>query len=223
MTTRVTIVDDQAMVRTGLASIVDGEPDLEVVGLAANGVEAIAEVGRTSPDVVLIDIRMPVMDGLEATQRLTSGGYPGRVLVLTTFDVDEYVYAALRAGASGFLLKDAPAEELVEAIRIVARGDALLSPAITRKVVEEFARLPPRDVSPSPALAQLTPREREVLTELARGKSNAEIAAELVVSETTVKTHVGHILLKLDLRDRIQAVVFAYEGGIIRPTGLEPG
>ncbi|MGA8846714.1 MAG: response regulator transcription factor [Nocardioides sp.] len=222
MTTRILIVDDQAMVRTGLASIVAGEPDLEVVGLAANGAEAIAEVRRTEPDVVLMDIRMPVMDGLEATTQLTDGGFPGRVLVLTTFDVDEYVYSALRAGASGFLLKDAPAEELIAAIRIVARGDALLSPALTRRVVEEFARLPRHNVTPAPELAALTPRERDVLEELARGKSNAEIATALVVSETTVKTHVGHILLKLNLRDRIQAVVFAYEAGVIRPGQSEP-
>lgn len=220
MTTRVVIVDDQAMVRTGLASIIDGEPDLDVVGLAANGVEGLAEVARTSPDVTLIDIRMPLMDGLEATRRLTASGHPGRVLVLTTFDLDEYVYAALRAGASGFLLKDAPAEELVEAVRVVSRGDALLSPSLTRKVVEEFARLPTRDVAPPAVLEALTPRERDVLGELARGRSNAEIAAGLVVSETTVKTHVGHVLLKLALRDRIQAVVFAYEAGVVRPGGI---
>lgn len=150
------------------------------------------------------------------------GSHHGRVLVLTTFDLDEYVYAALRAGASGFLLKDAPAEELVEAVRVVARGDALLSPSVTRKVVEEFAQLPPRDVSPPVVLETLTPRERGVLVELARGRSNAEIAARLVVSETTVKTHVGHVLLKLALRDRIQAVVFAYEAGVVRPGGIGP-
>ncbi len=216
------IVDDQAMVRTGLASIIDGEPDLEVVGLAANGVEAVAEVARSAPDVTLMDIRMPLMDGLEATRRLTAADHSGRVLVLTTFDLDEYVYAALRAGASGFLLKDAPAEELVGAVRVVARGDALLSPSVTRKVVEEFAQLPRRDVSPPAVLETLTPRERDILAELARGRSNAEIASRLVVSETTVKTHVGHVLLKLDLRDRVQAVVFAYEAGVVRPGGLGP-
>ncbi len=223
MTTRVVIVDDQAMLRTGLASIIDGEPDLEVVGMAANGVEGLEVVARKSPDVTLIDIRMPVMDGLEATRRLTASDHPGRVLVLTTFDVDEYVYAALRAGASGFLLKDAPAEELVEAIRVVARGEALLSPSVTRKVVEEFARLPPRDLAPPPVVETLTPRERDVLIELARGRSNAEIAARLVVSETTVKTHIGHVLLKLGLRDRVQAVVFAYEAGVVRPGDVGPG
>jgi len=219
---RVVIVDDQAMVRTGLASIIDGEPDLEVVALAADGVQGVAAVARASPDVTLMDIRMPLMDGLEATRRLTAAGHHGRVLVLTTFDLDEYVYAALRAGASGFLLKDAPAEELVEAVRVVARGDALLSPSVTRKVVEEFAQLPPRDVSPPVVLETLTPRERDVLVELARGRSNAEIAAQMVVSETTVKTHVGHVLLKLALRDRIQAVVFAYEAGAVRPGGIGP-
>lgn len=223
MTTRVVIVDDQAMLRTGLASIIDGEPDLEVVGMAANGVEGLEVVARKSPDVTLIDIRMPVMDGLEATRRLTASDHPGRVLVLTTFDVDEYVYAALRAGASGFLLKDAPAEELVEAIRVVAQGEALLSPSVTRKVVEEFARLPPRDLAPPPVVETLTPRERDVLIELARGRSNAEIAARLVVSETTVKTHIGHVLLKLGLRDRVQAVVFAYEAGVVRPGDVGPG
>jgi len=219
---RVVIVDDQAMVRTGLASIIDGEPDLEVVALAADGVQGVAAVARASPDVTLMDIRMPLMDGLEATRRLTAAGHHGRVLVLTTFDLDEYVYAALRAGASGFLLKDAPAEELVEAVRVVARGDALLSPSVTRKVVEEFVQLPPRDVSPPVVLETLTPRERGVLVELARGRSNAEIAARLVVSETTVKTHVGHVLLKLALRDRIQAVVFAYEAGVVRTGGIGP-
>ena len=222
MSIRVVIVDDQAMVRTGLASIIDGEPDLEVVALAADGVQGVAAVARASPDVTLMDIRMPLMDGLEATRRLTAAGHHGRVLVLTTFDLDEYVYAALRAGASGFLLKDAPAEELVEAVRVVARGDALLSPSVTRKVVEEFAQLPPRDVSPPVVLETLTPRERDVLVELARGRSNAEIAARLVVSETTVKTHVGHVLLKLALRDRIQAVVFAYEAGVVRTGGIGP-
>ena len=222
MSIRVVIVDDQAMVRTGLASIIDGEPDLEVVALAADGVQGVAAVARASPDVTLMDIRMPLMDGLEATRRLTAAGHHGRVLVLTTFDLDEYVYAALRAGASGFLLKDAPAEELVEAVRVVARGDALLSPSVTRKVVEEFVQLPPRDVSPPVVLETLTPRERGVLVELARGRSNAEIAARLVVSETTVKTHVGHVLLKLALRDRIQAVVFAYEAGVVRTGGIGP-
>ena len=222
MTTRVVVVDDQAMVRTGLCSILDGEPDLEVVGQAGDGAAGATLVIATSPDVVLMDVRMPAVPGIEATRRISADGGPTRVLMLTTFDLDEYVFAALRAGASGFLLKDAPAEELIRAVRVVAGGDALLSPSVTRQVVQEFARLPARDGAPPAELSRLTAREREVLALLARGLSNAEIAGRLVVSETTVKTHVGHVLTKLDLRDRIQAVVLGYESGLVRPGQADP-
>jgi DNA-binding NarL/FixJ family response regulator len=190
-----------------------------VVGEAGNGAEAIDVARRVRPDVVLMDVRMPNMDGLEATRRLAGAeaAEPIRVLVLTTFDLDEYVYEALRAGASGFLLKDVPRDELVRAVRVVAAGDALLAPAVTRRLIEEFARQAPSE-APSPAVLEvLTPREREVLERLARGRSNAEIAAELYVGEATVKSHVGHVLMKLDLRDRIQAVILAYEVGLVRP------
>ena len=217
---RVLIVDDQALVRAGFAMILSAEPDIQVVGEAATGIEALTAAGKTQPDVILMDIRMPEMDGITATREICSdrGADPGgpRILMLTTFDLVEYVYDALRAGASGFLLKDTPPDDLAEAIRIVAAGDSLLSPSITRKLLEEFNRTP---VPPAPHqhLADLTEREVEVLRQLARGLSNAEIADVLFVSETTVKTHVSHILTKLELRDRVQAVVVAYESGLVVP------
>jgi DNA-binding NarL/FixJ family response regulator len=202
-------------VRAGFRMILEAETDMDVAGEAADGEEAVFEAKRLRPDVVLMDIRMPNLDGIEATRRVRDAT-DARVLVLTTFDLDEYVYGALRAGASGFLLKDAPPEQLVDAIRIVAAGDALLAPSVTRRVIEEFARRP--SPGPPPAnLAELTPRELEVLRLVARGLSNAEVARELVVSDTTVKTHVAHVLQKLGLRDRIQAVVLAYESGVVEP------
>ena len=217
MSIRLLIVDDQELVRTGFRLFLETQDDLEVVGEARDGAEAIDRAQQLQPDVILMDIRMPRMDGVEATRRLTSAGLepPPRVLVLTTFDLDEYVFGALRAGAAGFLLKDAPRERLVEAIRVVHSGDALLSPSITRRLVEDFAaRTDP--LQPPPALVdELTPREREVLVLVARGLSNREIADRLVVTEATVKSHVGSILMKLGLRDRVQAVVFAYEHGIV--------
>ena len=220
---RVLIVDDQSLVRAGFRMILESEPDVEVVGEAADGAEAILAAEELAPDVILMDVRMPNVDGLEATRHLLEGKDQGpRVLILTTFDLDEYVYEALKVGASGFLLKDTPPEQLVEAIHVVANGDALLSPVITRRVIEEFVRRPPDSVrKPSSELAELTPRELEILRFVARGLSNAEIAKEAFVSETTVKTHVAHILLKLRLRDRVQAVVFAYENGVVSPG--EPG
>jgi DNA-binding NarL/FixJ family response regulator len=225
MSIRVLIVDDQSLVRAGFRMILDAEPGIEVVGEAANGLEGVLAARETAPDVVLMDIRMPEVDGLEATRRLLDGaeGTAGpKVLILTTFDLDEYVYEALRAGASGFMLKDTPPERLVEAIRVVAGGDALLSPTITRRVIEEFLRRPPASarVSP-PELEELTTRELEMLRYIARGLSNAEIAKEAFVSETTVKTHVARILMKLRLRDRVQAVVFAYETGLVEPGAAE--
>ncbi len=216
MSVRVLVVDDQAMMRAGLCALLDDEPGIEVVGEASDGQQALRAVRARRPDVVLMDIRMPGMDGLEATRRLIEEGTPARILVLTTFDLDEYVFAALRAGASGFLLKDAPAEQLIDGVRVVAAGEAMLSPSVTRQVVREFARLPPATDRLPAALNQLTPREMEVLRLLAKGRSNPEIAAELVVGETTVKTHVAHVLMKLGLRDRVQAVVFAYESGLVR-------
>ena len=217
MSIRVLIVDDQELVRTGFRLFLETQPGLAVVGEAGDGEEAIERVRELRPDVVLMDIRMPTMDGVEATARLTSGAIEPapRVLVLTTFDLDEYVFGALRAGAAGFLLKDAPRERLIEAIRVVHSGEALLSPSITRRLIEDFAaRSDP--IEPAAAvLAELTPREREVLVLVAHGLSNAEIAARLVVTEATVKSHVGAVLLKLGLRDRVQAVVFAYEHGIV--------
>ncbi|AYN40255.1 DNA-binding response regulator [Streptomyces dangxiongensis] len=217
---RVLIADDQQMVRQGFTVLLDTKPDIEVVGQAVDGRDAIARVAELSPDVVLMDIRMPELGGIEATRRITAD-HPGiRVLMLTTFDLDEYVYEALRAGASGFLLKDASADQLAEAVRVVAAGDALLAPGITRRLIAEFSRL---DGSPRPPLRQrvgeLTDRETEVLALIAQGLSNAEIAGRLVVAEQTVKTHVGRILVKLGLRDRTQAAVFAYESGLIRPSG----
>jgi DNA-binding NarL/FixJ family response regulator len=214
---RLLIVDDQELVRTGFRLFLGMQGDLEVVGEAGDGAEAIERAMQLRPDVVLMDIRMPGMDGVDATARLTTAGIepPPRVLVLTTFDLDEYVFGALRAGAAGFLLKDAPRERLLEAIRVIHRGEALLSPSITRRLIEDFAaRSGPLDPATA-LLEQLTPREHEVLVLVARGLSNQEIAKRLVVTEATVKSHVGSILLKLNLRDRVQAVVFAYEHGIV--------
>jgi DNA-binding NarL/FixJ family response regulator len=216
--TSLVICDDQGMVRAGFRSLLETEPDLEVVGEAANGEEAIEVVTRLRPDVTLMDIRMPVLDGLAATRQLMEAGVPTRVLVLTTFDLDEYVFEALRAGASGFLLKDAPAEELAAAIRVVAAGDSLLAPGVTRRVIDAFVRR--GDTSTRPVdhrLAQLTPRELEVLGLLARGLSNQDIGQRLFVSEGTTKTHVSNVLTKLHLRDRVQAVIFAYENGVVTP------
>jgi DNA-binding NarL/FixJ family response regulator len=218
MSVSVLIVDDQALVRTGFKMILEAEGDIEVVGEAENGVEAIAEAGRLNPDVVLMDVRMPELDGIEATRRLlANSAIDSKVVMLTTFDMDEYVYDALRAGASGFLLKDVPPEQLVEGIRAVGNGDALLAPSITRRLIEEFVRSGPARTEPPAAVGELTQRELEVLQALARGLSNAEIAQELFVSETTVKTHVAHVLMKLGLRDRVQAVVLAYESGLVQP------
>jgi DNA-binding NarL/FixJ family response regulator len=218
---RLLVVDDQALVRTGFRMILDAEPDLEVVGEAGDGIEAVERFHQVQPDVVLMDVRMPRMDGVEATRHLAGPDVadPARVLVLTTFDLDEHVYEALRAGASGFLLKDVPPEDLVAAVRVVAGGDALLAPSITRRLIADFARRPatPADPAGSPALTTLTDREREVLVLMARGLSNAEIAGSLYLGETTVKTHVGRVLMKLGLRDRVQAVVLAYETGIVTP------
>ncbi|MBX7266121.1 response regulator transcription factor [Micromonospora sp. Llam7] len=214
---RVLIVDDQAMVRQGFGALLAAQPDLLVVGDAADGAQAVAEARRLDPDVVLMDVRMPVLDGLAATRKLLGDRPAGRprVLILTTFDLDDYVYEALRAGASGFLLKDAPAADLVHAVRVVAAGDALLAPTVTRRLIAEFAARPQRQRPRPTTLAALTPRETEVLRLIARGRSNAEISAELVVAEQTVKTHVGRILAKLHLRDRAQAVVLAYETGLV--------
>ena len=224
MSIRVLIVDDQALVRAGFKMILESEPEIEIVGEAEDGLQAVEAARELRPDVVLMDIRMPNLDGLEATRRiLDTPGEAPRILMLTTFDLDEYVYEALRAGASGFMLKDTPPEQLVAAIHVVASGDALLSPAITKRVIEEFIRRPPSSIAtaPSPKVAELTARELEVLGFMARGLSNAEIARDLFVSETTVKTHVARILMKLDLRDRVQAVVFAYETGIVQPGGSD--
>ncbi len=218
--TRVVVVDDQALVRGGFAMILSTEPDLEVVGEAGDGEEAVRLCAERRPDVVLMDIRMPVLDGVEATRRVTAAG-TGRVLVLTTFDLDEYVYDAIRAGASGFLLKDVPPAELAHAVRTVAAGETLLAPSITRRLVEEFVRRPAPGRA-DPRLARLTDREREVLVLVGRGLSNAEVAQRLVVSETTAKTHVSRILTKLSLRDRVQAVVLAYESGLVRPGTEQP-
>jgi DNA-binding NarL/FixJ family response regulator len=217
---RVVIADDQAMVREGLQMIIDAQEDLEVVAEAGDGDGAIRAVAEHRPDVVLMDIRMPVLDGLQATERLLRGGRPGpRVLVLTTFGEDEYLYAAMRAGASGFLLKDSPRAALLHAVRTVADGSALLDPVLTRRLIEEWVRRPPPGAGLPEPLRTLTPRELDVFTGLARGRSNAEIAADLVLSETTVKSHVAHVLAKLDLRDRVQAVVLGYECGLVRPGG----
>jgi DNA-binding NarL/FixJ family response regulator len=218
MTTRVLLVDDQPLLRTGFRMILSAESDLTVVGEAGDGASAVELARRLRPDVVLMDIRMPGMDGIQATRALAGPGVedPIKVLILTTFGLDEYVVESLRAGASGFLLKDAPPEDLVEAIRIVAAGEALLAPSVTRRLLDRVAsRLPPANEDKIPALSELTERELEVLKLLARGLSNAEIAEKLVVSETTVKTHVSRVLAKLDLRDRVQAVILAYETGLV--------
>ncbi|GAA0411868.1 response regulator transcription factor [Streptomyces luteireticuli] len=221
-TIRVLIADDQVMVRQGFTVLLDAEPDIEVVGQAVDGLDAVGKVAELAPDVVLMDIRMPVLGGIDATRRITTASDAAvKVLVLTTFDLDEYVYEALRAGASGFLLKDASAEELAQAVRVVAAGDALLAPSVTRRLIAEFSRM--GGSSPRAPLKErvgaLTERETEVLSLVAQGLSNAEIAERLVVAEQTVKTHVSRILLKLGLRDRTQAAVFAYETGLVRPAG----
>jgi DNA-binding NarL/FixJ family response regulator len=216
---RVLLVDDQALIRAGFRMILDAEEDMEVVGECADGTQAVDSVRRLKPDVVLMDIRMPEMDGIEATRLIAhrEGDGAPRVLMLTTFDLDEYVYDALRAGASGFLLKDVPAEQLVAGIRVVEGGDALLAPSVTKRLIHEFSRGAVAQQSAPAELDELTPREVEVFKLIARGLSNAEIAAELVVSETTVKTHVARVLMKLGVRDRVQAVVLAYESGVVAP------
>jgi DNA-binding NarL/FixJ family response regulator len=218
-TVRVLIADDQALVRAGFKMILDAEDDLDVIGEAADGLEAVELARRLKPDVVLMDIRMPQLDGIEATRRVVAldAVAPVRVLMLTTFDLHEYVYEALRAGASGFLLKDVPPEQLAAGIRIIAQGDALLAPSITKRLISEFASAAPAAAKPPKGLDELTARELEVFKLIARGLSNSEIAAELIVSETTVKTHVARVLMKLGLRDRVQAVVLAYESGIAVP------
>jgi DNA-binding NarL/FixJ family response regulator len=218
MTIRVVVADDQGMVRSGFSVLLNAQPDIEVVGEAVNGREAIAQAAALHPDVILMDVRMPVLDGLQATRAITATPDPPKVLVLTTFDLDDYVYEALRSGASGFLLKDASAGELARAVRLVAAGDAMLAPGVTRRLIAEFARMgAPR--GPSRTLEELTERESEVLTLVARGLSNAEVAERLIVAEQTVKTHVSRILMKLGLRDRTQAVVVAYESGLVHPGG----
>ena len=219
MRTRVMVVDDQAMVREGFSALLNAQPELEVIGSAADGAEAVRQVLRLEPDVVLMDVRMPNLDGIEATRRIMASplGRPPKVLMLTTFDLDDYVYEALRAGASGFLLKDARGEDLVRAVQVVAAGDGLLAPTVTRRLIAEFARRPRPGRPLTARLKVLTPREREVLELVAGGLSNAEIAARLVLGEQTVKTHVGRIFAKLGLRDRAQAVVLAYESGLVHP------
>jgi DNA-binding NarL/FixJ family response regulator len=212
MTIRVLVADDQAMVRAGFRMLLSGEPDIEVVAEASNGLEAVEKAARFDPTVVLMDIRMPELDGLEATRRILAAENGARILILTTFDLDEYVYEALRAGASGFVLKDDPPEQLLAAIRVVAGGDALLSPGITKRVIRQFTRIP--QPAPPRELDELTERELDVFRLIARGHSNAEIGRELYISETTVKTHITHILQKLKLRDRVQAVVLAHETGL---------
>ena len=218
MSVRVVIADDQELIRTGFRMILTAEPDIEVVGEAATGAEAVAITREQQPDVVLMDIRMPDLDGIEATRRILAGNPQPKtkVLILTTFDLDEYVYDALRAGASGFLLKDAPAHQLAAGVRTVGEGDALLSSAITRRLIEQFAADRAR-VNPAPGLDELTPRELEVFLLLATGMTNAEIATQLIVGETTIKTHITRILMKLGVRDRVQAVVLAYETGVVIP------
>jgi DNA-binding NarL/FixJ family response regulator len=220
---RVVIADDQQLVRTGFRMILESEPDIEVVGEATNGLEAVSLARETRPDVVLMDIRMPDLDGIQATRRIVENTEcrGTRVLILTTFDLDEYVFDALRSGASGFLLKDTPAPQLTNAVRMIAAGDALLGSSITRRLIEEFLAVP-RAVTPVPGFDELTSRELDVFRLVAAGMSNAEIAAHLVIGETTVKTHVTRLLMKLGLRDRVQAVVLAYEAGIVRPTRTRP-
>ncbi|HEY3608506.1 MAG TPA: response regulator transcription factor [Pseudonocardiaceae bacterium] len=216
---RVVVADDHQVVRTGYAALLDSQPDFTVVGTACDGADAVRTCRELSPDVVLMDVRMPGMDGIEATRQLASQDGP-RVIVLTTFDLDDYVYDALRAGASGFLLKDVTAEHLFDAVRVVAAGEALLAPTVTRRLIGEFARQHPQAAPPTAALATLTPRETQVLRLVAEGLSNPEIAARLVVTEETVKTHVSRVLGKLGLRDRTQAVVTAYETGLVVPRGI---
>jgi DNA-binding NarL/FixJ family response regulator len=216
VTIRVLIADDQALMRGGFRMILDAQDDIEVVGEAIDGRDAVEQVSRLSPDVVVTDVRMPSMDGIEATRRLTATDPSARVLILTMFDLDEYVFRALRAGASGFLLKDRPPEELVAAVHVVAAGEALLAPSVTRRLIEEFSKRPEAP-APAPELERLTDREREVLLLMARGLANADIAGRLYVAETTVKSHVGQVLQKLRLRDRAQAVVVAYESGLVQP------
>ena len=222
---QIIVADDQQVVRAGFAALLGTQPDFTVVGTACDGTEAVRLCRELRPDVVLMDVRMPGMDGIEATRKLANLAHDGpRILILTTFDLDEYVYDALRAGASGFLLKDVTAERLFDAVRVVAAGDALLAPAITRRLISEFARLQPQPAIPSrETLAALTPRERQVLRLVAAGRSNQEIAAQLIVTEETVKTHVSRVLSKLGLRDRTQAVITAYESGLVVPHTREPG
>lgn len=212
---RVLLVDDQPLVRAGLRTLLDEEADIDIVADATNGEEAVAAVAALAPDVVLMDIRMPVLDGLEATRQITTGGSSARIVILTTFDLDEYVFQALRAGASGFMLKDATGDDIVRAVRVAASGDALLAPSVTRRLIERFSGHTPR--AEAPQLRRLTEREREVLLLVARGLSNSEIATRLFLGETTVKTHLAHVLDKLELRDRVQAVVLAYKSGLVEP------
>ena len=217
MTIRVVVADDQGMVRSGFSTLLNAQPDIEVIGEAVNGQDAVARAVDLRPDVILMDVRMPVLDGLQATRQITGMDDPPRILILTTFDLDDYVFEALRAGASGFLLKDASAGELAEAVRVVAAGDGLLAPAVTRRLIAEFARMGGPRLPARKNLKELTERETEVLALVARGMANAEIARYLVVAEQTVKTHVSRVLMKLGLHDRAQAVVFAYESGLVRP------
>jgi DNA-binding NarL/FixJ family response regulator len=217
MTIRVVVADDQGMVRSGFSTLLNAQPDIEVIGEAVNGQDAIARAAELRPDVILMDVRMPVLDGLAATRQIMATDDPPRILILTTFDLDDYVYEALRAGASGFLLKDASAGELAEAVRVVAAGDGLLAPGVTRRLIAEFARMGGPRAPARKNIKDLTDRETEVLALVARGMANGEIASYLVVAEQTVKTHVSRVLTKLGLRDRAQAVVFAYESGLVRP------
>jgi DNA-binding NarL/FixJ family response regulator len=221
MSIRVLVADDQSMVRAGFRMLLDGEADIEVVAEASTGLEAVEKAARFAPTVVLMDIRMPELDGLQATRRILAADPAARILILTTFDLDEYIFEGLSAGASGFVLKDDPAEQLIAAIRTVAAGDALLSPAVTRRVIRQFARIARPE--PPKGLDELTAREREILDGIVRGLSNAEIGQELYISDTTVKTHVTHILQKLGLRDRVQAVVLAYESGLFQADRPSPG
>jgi DNA-binding NarL/FixJ family response regulator len=218
----VLLADDQDLVREGLRMLIDADPELAVAGEARNGVEAITRTRELDPDVVLMDIRMPDLDGIEATRRLVAAQVRARIVVLTTFDLDEYVYRAMSAGATGFLLKDASREQLTSAVRTATSGDAMLAPAVTRRLIEEFCRRPPLKVDPPLAVSQLSQRERDVLLLVAQGMSNGEIAANLFIGETTVKSHLARVFTKLKLRDRVQAVVFAYETGLVRPSGPKP-